>query len=340
MTASAAEILQAGVTLEPQEAVAIAQQLIASILSGHGAGVAGPPFGPPTLDRVMLNDDGSVVCRGCETTPTVSEIAILLQSLLPAAPGRMPGGLRYTIARAMLDVDVPPFDSIDEFSETLARYERGPRDQIVMRVLRRGAATRGLVPAVLAERRRSIQTTELRRALREAEMELYRYRVLTAAPTTVALSPAALDAVVVSPRGARGPRIVSGLAGLAAGMLLMAGGGFAYRHRGAAPPPPPAPVIVEHLSTPAPLSPARPGDVTVQTVVERQSPSRTEPRHPSGRATPARTTSSVRPAARARTHQGPRVYPEPRPRHPGRDGVLDRLKLRWLRDVFAKAETD
>jgi hypothetical protein len=46
----------------------------------------------------------------------------------------MPGGLRYAIARALLDVDAPPFDSLADFSATLGRFEQGDR-RLVLRLL-------------------------------------------------------------------------------------------------------------------------------------------------------------------------------------------------------------
>src|SRR5712671_4592334 len=133
---SVAELRHAGITIEADEAVAIAQQLMAALRNGD-ADVVQPPYGPPTSENVYLDEDGSVICRACETTPAVSEMAIFLQAMLPVPSIRLPGGLRYTIARALLDVDVPPFDSLDDFSETLTRYERGSRRQIVRRVLQR-----------------------------------------------------------------------------------------------------------------------------------------------------------------------------------------------------------
>src|SRR5262249_39373107 len=222
-TATAAEILRAGVRIEAEEAVAIAQRLIATLRDGTGAGPVEPPFRPPTSGRVVLRDDGSVSCRGCDATPAVSEIARLLEALLPPAPARIPGGLRYTIARALLDVDVAPFDSLDELSETLARYERGPRDQIVIRLLQRFAAATSVVPTAMRERRRSAQATELRRALREAEARLYVHEhaalVMRSEPVFVDALPAIVprERAIVSLRQARRRSITAGLGGLAAG---------------------------------------------------------------------------------------------------------------------------
>src|SRR5215475_7116532 len=106
------DLLQiATVTLHANEAVAIVQQLIHS--HPHERDVAiEQPFGPPSPQNVYLDDDGSVTCRACQATPAVAEIAILLQLLLTCGTPRVPGALRYAVARALHDVDAPPFDSI------------------------------------------------------------------------------------------------------------------------------------------------------------------------------------------------------------------------------------
>src|SRR6476469_4281238 len=106
--ASITELQDGGLTVEADEAVAIAQQLIRSLRAAAVRHVE-PPYGPPTAANVFLNEDGSVTCRGCDTAPAVFEIAIFLDALLSPSP-RVPGGLRYAIARAMLAVDVAPFD--------------------------------------------------------------------------------------------------------------------------------------------------------------------------------------------------------------------------------------
>jgi hypothetical protein len=211
-TASVAEVLRAGVTIEPEEAVAIAQELIASLCRGDRPLKAGPPYGPPTSDNVTLGDDGTVSCRTCETTPAVSEIAIFLQAILPP-PARVPGGLRYTIARALLDVDVPPFDSLADLAETLVRYERGPRAPIVARVMQRYANRVALAPLRGVERRSHPRTTELRRSLREADARLYLQKVAT---ETVALT------VTAPPK--RPADVRTGAACVAAGLLMIAAG--------------------------------------------------------------------------------------------------------------------
>src|SRR6184192_2397220 len=118
---SIAALHERGLVLRPHEAVAIAQALIHRSLQSES--VVRPPYGPPTAETVELTSDGSVACVCCAATPAVSEIAILLQELLPPGKTRVPGGLRYALGRALLEVDAPPFDSIEDFSRALARYE-------------------------------------------------------------------------------------------------------------------------------------------------------------------------------------------------------------------------
>src|SRR5262249_43074712 len=91
----------------------------------------------PSSENVELTSDGNAFCRGCDVTPAVFEIGVLLQSLIRPGVRDVPGGLRYTIARALFDVDAPPFDGIDAFSDTLGRFERGDRAAEVRRLVAR-----------------------------------------------------------------------------------------------------------------------------------------------------------------------------------------------------------
>jgi hypothetical protein len=114
-----ADLIGQGVRVEPHEAVAIAQLLMES-----GA-VA------PSPQNVQLSTDGTACCIGCDVTPAVFEIAGLLQHLVPPGTPGVPGALRYAIARALLEVDAPPFDSLADFSHSLQRFERGDRVAVV-----------------------------------------------------------------------------------------------------------------------------------------------------------------------------------------------------------------
>jgi hypothetical protein len=104
----------------------------------------------------------------------VSEAAILLQELLPiGAP--LPGGLRYAIARALHEVDVPPFDSLGDFSNALARFERGDRRAAVRRLWRRAEAVHALPSREggRPDRRAWRDVATVRRHLRESDRRLY-----------------------------------------------------------------------------------------------------------------------------------------------------------------------
>src|SRR5262252_1020756 len=126
------ELLGRGVVFEAHEAVAVAQQLI---LNPSGDALV-PPYGPPTADTIEICANGSVACPHSDATPAISEIGDLLDVMLPhGAFTRVPGGLRYTIARARNEVDAPPFDSLIALSTTLERYERGERKEVVRRLV-------------------------------------------------------------------------------------------------------------------------------------------------------------------------------------------------------------
>ena len=137
MTALPLRALDArGIQLKSHEAVAVVQQLIYS----GGTMELTPPFGPPTLDNVVMCADGRVVSQTSAVTPAMSEIGRLLEELLP--PGRgvpVPGGLRYAIARALLEVDAAPFDSVAALSTALMRFETGDRREIVRALYARAA---------------------------------------------------------------------------------------------------------------------------------------------------------------------------------------------------------
>ena len=136
-------LLGRGVELRPHESVAIAQQLIHSSVDI----ALEPPFGPLNLDSVVILPDGRAGSRSCAATPAVSEVGRLLESLLALGRGPLPGGLRYTLARAQLEVDAPPFDSLQAFSGSLARFENGDRQRVIRSLLARAG---GIQPRIVA----------------------------------------------------------------------------------------------------------------------------------------------------------------------------------------------
>jgi hypothetical protein len=140
MATSLCELLDRGIVVQAHEAVAIVQQLINDVAS-RGASL---PAGPPSVTSIYLENDGQAIGAGCDVTP---EAATLLQAMLPAGAGQVPGALRYTIARGLLEVVAPPFDSIGDFSRALERFERGDRRAAVRSFLSRVPAPAPVVAA-------------------------------------------------------------------------------------------------------------------------------------------------------------------------------------------------
>ena len=173
---SISDVLKTGVAFDHHVAIAIVQELIASIAAGVEVE---PPFGPPSLDNVLLGSDGSIACYAYATSPASFEMALLLDAML-RRDGRLwiPGALRYTIARALLEVDVPPFDSIHDFAAALERYESGGR-KVLLRDLyaRARQAVPDAIDARVDRRQRGASPTELRRQLRDADERLFRAMV-------------------------------------------------------------------------------------------------------------------------------------------------------------------
>jgi hypothetical protein len=331
MTTSIAECRAKGMTFEAYEAVSIAQQLITSLGDPRHAVEVRPPYGPPTAENVFLKPDGSVVCRGCSVTPAVSEIAIFLEELVSAGSLRVPGGLRYTIARALLNVDAPPFDSLEEFALDLSRHERGDRAEVVRRALARADDQRATVSLPFVERRKSRSSaTTLRRELRDAEVRLYQARAgLIHEPTKV------IDLVPAAAAPQQDRTATAAAACLAASLSLIAGGELMFSRRAPGAVPETHPTLVE-----APRAPVVP-----QAAVAGVPPAVSEPPIASLGAslTAVRVSSGPKRTSRPdgrRLSMTPTTHPRAttvRPKAAARRaprGVLDRLRLGWLRRAF------
>jgi hypothetical protein len=376
-TASIAELRHAGVTLEAGEAVAVAQQLIQTLRHSDGTGGVQPPFGPPTASNVILNADGSVFCAACGTTPAISEIAIFLDALLPAGSPRVPGALRYTIARGLLEVDVAPFDSLDDFSHALMRHERGPRGEVVRRLLHRAESARAAARGARADRRRT-RTTDLRRALREADARLYAHQLAAAmtpssqrrfgAPrrSRRSIFGASGDGPIAAPPGR--PRNLPVMAAcLGSGLMLIAAGEFIH---GRPTPQPAAPFVAPVAATACTspgttIAPAPPA--TERTTMDRAEDAGTgsHAAHGAARSQTGDAPTAVRAVQASRGGLTRAAHPtRPVPLSPGEfgrsdrksvrpaerapetrvskvrsartsTGILDRLRLRWLRHAFS-----
>jgi hypothetical protein len=127
---SVGELLSHEIRLESHEAVAVALELMSGLERADERDHVVASTEPPTVDTVYLMPDASVRCDPCAGAPAVSDIGRFLNAMLPAE-GRVSGALRYTIARAVQEVDAPPFDSLHAFSSALERFEKGRRDEVI-----------------------------------------------------------------------------------------------------------------------------------------------------------------------------------------------------------------
>jgi hypothetical protein len=359
---SLTEIQETGVTLRADEAVAIVQQLIHNPIDGDPP--IDPPHGPPAPDNVYLDEEGFVTCRACAITPAVSEIAILLQALLPPGTPLVPGALRYTMARALLDVDAPPFDSVHDLSDALARFERGDRTAVVRALVARAQSVcLDRMRLVVCDRRRLMPTpTEFRRELRAADARYYELvggnqRIVPGADTRVRpytvvsadqrIVPAADTCIRTCTLVGADPRVGPGIApsvgaaahqnppperrrasalaiGVAIGLGLIRVGEFMHTRS----------------------APFRPAVVNAQPAPDRDpAPFAPQPEQdavrlpPTPAAVPVATTGPrvenvAKPVAKRAVRRATPPAPAPRARKAKSGGVMDRPPLRWLRNAF------
>ena len=300
--------------------MAIAQQLICEpdVLEEAQA-----PFGPLALESVAVTAEGTVRCLHTAATPTVAEVGLVLHNLLGNSQ-RVPGRLRYTVGRALHEVEAPPFESARDFSTALERFEAGDRREQIAGLYERArvaSAPDGGVVALFAptpgvsgqaERRtRQRSAAELRRQLRDADLRLYEAQRLS----MPAHHQAGKSRLRRAPIAAC---MVAGVALVAAGEIAQVG-----RHAPASgvsqPPPPveiatnipddaaPQPAVAPPSVTPAPVTAS---DVSPQAATGGASGKRTaakahevttRSRTPvvrAGAASPSRATTSSREPAR------------------------------------------
>jgi hypothetical protein len=202
-TVSIAELLASGIPIQTDEAIAIALELVAAVNAEPCT--APPSSSPAPLDGARLGLDGSLTYAASNCAPTISELATFLQTIL-ASSGKVPGALRFTIARALRDVVAEPFDSFEDFLRSLARFDPPDRRAALCQLMARYLSADGrdvsvapidsagkvesspIVsvrvqpsaprllqrPSVSRERRRvGRQATALRRDLREADRRLF-----------------------------------------------------------------------------------------------------------------------------------------------------------------------
>jgi Tol biopolymer transport system component len=244
------DFLSRGIGIEPDEAVALVLELI-SDLRIRGDAEPGSAADSLTVDSILLGPDGTVRCDRGAAAPAVSDVGRLLDTIIRAgAPKRVSGALRFTIARAVLEVDVPPFASLEELAGSLKRFERGQRMQVLVALYARGtgsepktrpgsrASSRAPIAAaaVQSERRRTTPSeTQLRRQLRKADLELYEKLVAQKfVDTATEPLPAAAfpEQPVARIRAVRVPRpVTAAIAVLALGASFLGGYGLYMRNR-------------------------------------------------------------------------------------------------------------
>jgi hypothetical protein len=118
---SLAELAATGLILHPAEAAAVVVDLCRQLGRGEIRGI-------PSTHVIRLTLEGAVVAEGPITTdrPPIAKAAQLLNDLLPPfnapPPYRVPGGLRLVVARALGTLDLPPFESLDEFCAAISRF--------------------------------------------------------------------------------------------------------------------------------------------------------------------------------------------------------------------------
>jgi hypothetical protein len=260
-TISLTDLTARGAVITPAEAVAIVQTLIQA---DSTASENRQPLARPSFATIRLSSHGSVVCVGCAARlSTITEAALLLRELLPEGRQPIPGGLQYAIARALHEVVSRPFESLDELSRVLSRYEAGATRDVVRALVaraRRPGRENG------ADRRRSAPSVaDLRRQLRDADRERFELRAALHATASQPRRPVAWP----SGQGAVAACLVAGLSLIGAGQLMRertapavpAGGGDSHLLQtvGDAPLRPRAP----HGSLPAPL-PAAPAPANAE----------------------------------------------------------------------------
>jgi hypothetical protein len=208
-TISVAELVSSGITLTAEEAVTIAR---ATLEYRREDVLLSPQREPLRPENVHLGPGGEIICPD-GSVPDVADVARLLRWLLPAGTPNVPGALRYTIARALLEVDAPPFPSPEAFSEALSRFQHDQDSQVLERVAERTASGELTALRGSTERRRPRSTTvsNLRHALRDADARLFeqeRSREVSAA---------------ARPHRARNPIIIA--AAITGALALLAAGG-------------------------------------------------------------------------------------------------------------------
>lgn len=157
---SIAELVAAGFVLHSAEAAAIVTDVCRQYQRGAIRGI-------PSTYVIRLTPDGQLVAEGPITTdqPPIAKAAQLLNDLLPpfgSPPAfRVPGGLRLVVARALGTLDLPPFESLDEFCSAIARFAAEDLTSTARNLYRAWELTRTPRALTISDLRRARRATGL-----------------------------------------------------------------------------------------------------------------------------------------------------------------------------------
>jgi len=126
---SLADLSAAGIRLHPSEAAAITCDVVRRVENGQLPGV-------PAAAVMRLAGDGTIAADGpVDPGQSIERAGRLLDAMLPGfdAPPevRTPGALRIVVARALRTLDLPPYRSVDEFVQAVARFAHADTAAVV-----------------------------------------------------------------------------------------------------------------------------------------------------------------------------------------------------------------
>jgi cytoskeletal protein RodZ len=176
---SLADLSAVGLRLQPAEAVAVTRDVTLRAQRGELPGI-------PSANVIRFSSDGTIDIEGpLAAGRSVERAARLLEAMLPGfdAPAevRVPGALRLVLGRAVGTLDLPPYDSLDEFAEALDRFSVPDTAAAVRHVWERGtvavcllegpASTPGR-PDLATESASVLTISDVRRARRSTGLTL------------------------------------------------------------------------------------------------------------------------------------------------------------------------
>lgn len=166
---SLAELIDADVSLRPDEAVAIVRDVCRQHADGDLRGI-------PNAAVIRLTPEGRILVEGpmSRDQDAVPAAAALLSELLPGFQTptgfKVPGGLRLVLARATRTIDLPPFANVGEFCAALERFAAADPAETARRLFAEWSSRR--VPIAAPEPDRELTISDVRRARRATGLSL------------------------------------------------------------------------------------------------------------------------------------------------------------------------